>query len=1321
MNRKILFYCFLLFCIAKFNAQEYYFRHYKVQDGLSHNSVLCSLEDHWGFMWFGTKDGLNRFDGYTFKVYQSDPDKPKSLGSNIIQCLTEFKNKIWVGTENGLYSYDEDQEDFDFVPGTANLSILDLQGDRDGNLWFVGGNTLFKYNPDGNNLKPFDPKKYFEPSAITQTESGTIWVSSFGSLYKYSGLSGNFQQFPLNILSNNGLPFIITTVYAWDETSLLIGTQNQGAFKYNSLTKKTSKILNGVNKPLYVRKFNKKDENTLWIATETGIYIQDSKAGTYVHLQKNYNNPYTLSDDATHTITQDSEGGMWVGTYFGGVNYYPKPYSPFTKYFPKIGENSLSGNVVREIHPDSYGNLWIGTEDHGLNKLDPSTGHFTNFEPSASPYSISYKNIHGLLPRKDKLWIGTFEHGLDILDIPTGKVIKHYGNGDQGSLLSNFVFKIYETKANKVLVLTALGIQAYNQQTDRFEDVEGFGERYFYTAFLEAADGSLWAGTYRNGLYRYDPKTGQKTAYSFSAKGKTGISSNAINGVFQDSVGRIWITTENGLNRFDAASGTFTRFSLKNGFPSNVFYSIIEDAGHALWISTSNGLVEFYPETQNLKIYTKANGLLSDQFNYNSAYKAEDGTMYFGSVDGMVSFNPQNFRKNTYKPPILITGLQIDNREVLVNKTGSPLQKSITGINAIELKNKQSSFSIDFATLSYAAPEMTHYWYKLEGLNSEWIDLGRNHKVYFTQLAAGDYEFSVKSLSRFGVVSALSAPLSIGVLPPFYASWWAYILYFLLIIALFIMALRYFHNRTKAKNELRIKQLNTQKEREVYQAKIEFFTNVAHEIRTPLTLIKAPLEKILTHNEQVPQIEGDLRTMDKNTSRLLDLVNQLLDFRKTEMAILKLTFVEVNISALIKNTVSRFGQVIDEKNIDLSLDLGAGDFYAYVDEEAVTKIISNLINNAVKYAAAIVSVSLEHSENTFTLKVKNDGTLIPAHFREKIFEPFFRVSEFTEQSGSGIGLSLAHSLTQLHSGRLTMDAENPKLNAFMLTMPVHQENEFQLYGHHEENMEESKALETIAAADEKNALPNVLLVENNEDLLQFLSEDLSTNYYIFKSTSAEGALKRIKAENIHLVVSDVMMEGMDGFDLCQIIKTNLETSHIPVILLTAKDALNAKIKGLESGADAYIPKPFSIEHLRVQIYNLMENRRHIMEHYSTSPLSHIRSIAHSKTDEAFIKRLDGEILENMSKNDLSVEALAENMGMSRSTLYRKIKDISNLSPNELINITRLKRAAELLRTGDYKIYEVAELVGYNSPTNFGRNFQKQFNRTPSEYMKGEGY
>ena len=954
-----------------------------------------------------------------------------------------------------------------------------------------------------------------------------------------------------------------------------------------------------------------------------------------------------------------------------------------------------------------------------MNKFDPETQGFTNFKPSDEPHTLSHYNIHALLPRGENLWIGTFEHGLDIMDIKSGRIIKHYGKGDGKGLSSNFIYAFYEDDEQLIYAVTTSGVQIYNQEEDRFSTLEAFPEDYFFTYFLKDNSGIQWAGTYWDGLFYFDPSANKKGVFRHDDNNPHSLSSNAINSIFLDSQDEMWVTTENGLNRYRRSTGDFKTYSTVDGFPSNVFYSIIEEDKDRYWISTSNGLVAFNPNTEEMKIYTRANGLLSDQFNYCSAYKDPRGNMYFGSVSGMISFNPDSFTKNTYKPPIYITGLQINNKEVLVNKDNSPLQKSVTFTDKIILDPDQSTFSIDFAALSFTAPQMTEYWYKLDGLNNDWVSLQKNHKVYFTGLSARDYSLSIKSFNSSGVWSEELSALKIKVLPTFWKSNAAYALYIFLIGVLGFMTLRYYHFRTYLKNKQMLRELSIKKEKEVFQAKIEFFTNVSHEIRTPLTLIKGPLEKMLKRvNDEDPELKTNLSIMEKNTSRLLDLTNQLLDFRKTELQDISLTFVETNIAKMVRDTYTRFSQAIEDKNLEIGLDLGQEDIYAYIDREAFKKIFSNLLNNAVKYAENKIILNLEEKGDSFELSVKNDGNLIPAHLKNKIFEPFYRISgaDNQNQPGTGIGLSLAYSLAELHHGTIYLDSSDGQLNTFILKLPIHQEKEFRLF-EPRNSVVKSPAIPTSGREPVEQLKSNILLVEDNVDLLDFVAKDLVQHYMVLKAISAENALEHLSNENINLIISDVMLPGMDGFTFCEKVKTELETSHIPIIILTSKNALNARIQGLESGADAYIEKPFAMEHLKVQIANLLENRRHIMEHYSSSPLAHIRSIAHTKIDETFIKKLEEVIFKNIADPDLNVETLAEIMHMSRSTLYRKIKDMSNLSPNELVNITRLKKAAELLKIGHYKIYEIAEMVGYNSQTSFGRNFLKQFGMTPTEYMK----
>lgn len=1310
-----------LFLTNLATTQELYFKHYQVENGLSHNSVITMLQDKRGFLWFGTKDGLNRFDGYNFKLFHHNSKDDRSIGSNYIRCLYEGKNYLWVGTDNGLFRYDNQKESFCALSPAITKPILDIEADKNNNLWFIAGGTLYFKQQEtlsSLNLKSYDD---FYAILLSKDSNQNIWAASGENVYQYSEESRNFKPITLGFGSiADDLPVIITALKGISKSHMIIGTRHHGAFVYDIKMGTTKKLINNYNEQLYVRDIVEKENGTIWLATESGLLIYDTKSKTYSNFKKSYNDPYSLTDNALYTMTIDKEGGTWIGSYFGGVNYLPKEFTPFKKYFPKEGENSISGNAVREIHQDKNGDYWIGTEDAGLNKLDPNTGKFQTFTPKNS--NIAHYNIHGVLPLDNELWVGTFEHGLDVFDINSNQIIRHYEQeeGNPYSIGNNFILDIYKGRDDSVYVMASLGIYTYNRKKDHFNPLKGFPQDFHYAAFLESKDGTLWAATYWDGLYYYNPKTQKKGYFRYDGQDSTSISSNVINGIFQDSKENIWITTENGLNLYQPTSNDFKNYNTRDGLPSNVSYSILEDDDASLWISTSNGLVHFNPSKESFKTYTKANGLLSDQFNYSSAYKNNEGRMFFGSVKGLVSFHPDEFIKNNYDPPVYITNLSINNESIKVGAQNSPLEKSITETSKIILTADQSTFSLDFASLSFTAPEMTEYAYRLIGLNDKWIPLKTKHSVNFTELPSGNYIFQVKSTNSTGVENKETAALEIEVLPPFYFSKLAIFLYTLVFILLFALSLRYYHYRVQRKNNRKIKAFQDEKEKEIYQSKIEFFTNVAHEIRTPLTLIKTPLEKLIGQTKDQPIMQKSLSIMEKNTERLINLVNELLDFRKTEIENIKLTFVEINISETLRNTYTRFSELIQEKAVDFRMKLPQEEVMAFVDEEAIKKIMSNLFNNAIKYAKNEVILKLEVTDSEFILKVQNDGSLIPQHLKKRIFEPFFRTDEVSNQTGTGIGLSLAYSLTELHSGQLILANEDTHLNTFILKLPLRQEQEFNSYKKEpkviERQQEEIPQEEIINNTAENSG---ILIVEDNRELLKFIADDFKEEYAVFKSTNAETAIEILKKENIYLIISDVMMNGMDGFEFCEYVKTNLETSHIPVILLTAKNAMQSKIQGLEAGADAYIEKPFSLEYLKVQVSNLIENRRHIMEFYSSSPLSHIKSIAHTKTDERFINKLEKLIYDNLSDQNLNVDSLADIMNMSRSTLYRKIKDLSNLSPNELINIARLKKAAELLQSGEYKIYEISEIVGYKSQTSFGRNFQKQFKMTPSEYMNGK--
>ena len=651
-----------------------------------------------------------------------------------------------------------------------------------------------------------------------------------------------------------------------------------------------------------------------WIATESGIFIYNLKTEKFTNLQKKYNDSYSISDNAVYTFCQDIEGGIWAGTYFGGVNYYPKPYTSFKKYFPKIGENSLSGNVVREVHQDKDGNIWIGTEDAGLNKFDTVTGRFFHFQPSGTNGSISYSNIHGLLVNGDELWIGTFEHGLDVLNIKTGKVIRHYVSSDKNLLKSNFIYCIYQANSGEIMLGTTRGIYTYNKEGNEFIPLPQIPLFNWYTSILKDKDGIIWAGTFGNGVNYLDTKTQKGGNLRYNGKNKNSLSSDRVNSIFEDSNKNLWFATEGGLCKFNRKTNDFKRYTTANGFPSNFTISILEDEEKNLWISTTKGLVRFNAQTEDLSVYTKANGLLTDQFNFSSAFKDPQGKMYFGSAKGLISFNPSEFKKNVFIPQVYITGFQVNNKDLAIAKNGSPLKKSVTYTDKIILKNNQSTFSIDFASLSYTAPEMSEYAYKMEGLDKDWIYLESNRKIYFTGLPAGNYIFKVKAANSIGAWNLQETKLVIEILPPWWASWWAYGCYCLLGALIVYYSVRNYHKKVEEKNRRKIEYLEIAKEKEIFQAKIEFFTNVAHEIRTPLTLIKGPLEKVIKKAHDVPEVSNSLKIMEKNTNRLIELTNQLLDFRQTEIKGFSLNFVNANISELLEETYLSFKPLAEQKN-----------------------------------------------------------------------------------------------------------------------------------------------------------------------------------------------------------------------------------------------------------------------------------------------------------------------------------------------------------------------------------------------------------------------
>jgi ligand-binding sensor domain-containing protein/signal transduction histidine kinase/DNA-binding response OmpR family regulator len=1296
--------------VARVSGQSYYFSHYQVENGLSNNSVECSIQDDDGFLWVGTINGLNRFDGYAFKTFYYDPRDTTSVGSNFIRCLySDNHGIIWVGTNKGVYTFDKIAEKFHLVRALPKGNSTQILGDAKGAFWFIIDQRVYRLDPATGRVSYY-PMEGRAPVAtsMAMAPDSSLWVStSKGCIRKYLPLQDSFYTYSSYRRTADPLSTSVEKLCPMNDSVFLIGTKNEGAKVFNLRTGRYRDVvtLNKEGTGIYVRSIMRRNDQEYWIGTETGIYIYNAGDGSVTHVEREYDNPYSISDNVVFAFCQDREGGLWVGTYLGGLNYLPGKFVFFEKFFRRLRPPSLSGSAVHEICKDRFGNLWVGTEDGGVDRVSLRTNAVTCFKPSPVRNGIAYHNIHGLLATGNELWIGTFEHGLDVLDLLTGKVLRHY-NAGQGSrsLKNNFIVTIFQTKDQQILVGTWGGLFRYNRPTNDFTQLPEFGSHI--QALLEDDQGILWCCTQGEGIAYFDPRTRRYGYLRCNPSDSGSLIDDHVNGVFQDSRGSLWFATEGGLCRYNKGTGRFMRYTMKEGLPDNLVFKVLEDDRHNLWISTSKGLVCFNPDTRDIKTYEVSSGLLSNQFNYNSAFRDSDGMLYFGSVKGLIGFNPGQFVKNTFVPPVYITGLQINDKE---------FNEPIAYTRAIRLPYDQSSISIDFAALSYTAPGMNEYAYQLVGLDKDWTYLKTNRKAYFTKLPPGNYIFKVKGSNSSGVWNEKEAAIEIDILPPYWASDWAYSLYALMALGLTWLLIRFYSARAAGKSRQRMELLEREKEREIYHAKIEFFTNVAHEIRTPLTLIKMPLDKLMRKQNLLPEINENLRIMERNTNRLVELTNQLLDFRKTETDKFSLNFVKTDISELMGEIFANFQPAAEERRLSFRLELPRLMLQAFVDPEAVRKILNNLVSNAVKYAGDKVVMQLlpfNSEDNVFRIEVKSDGAVIPYEQKEKIFQPFYRLKGTEKQPGTGIGLPLARSLAELHKGILELKRPEGNLNVFLLVLPVHQDQEFVLHG---DTVGEVSPGEYQDDGPD-GSRPVILFVEDNREIQDLVSRELQCEYVIRRASNGKQAMDIARNENIQLIISDIMMPLMDGIELCKALKTDLEYSHIPIILLTAKNTLHARIEGLEVGADAYIEKPFVLDHLRAQISNLLSNRVKIKEYFASSPLVHIKSMGYSKADKQFLERLDTIIHENLSSMDVDVENLARLMNMSRATFHRKVKALSNLTPHELVNITRLQEAARLLAEGEYKVYEVADIVGYTLQSNFARDFHKQFGMTPTDYV-----
>ncbi|HYQ57090.1 MAG TPA: two-component regulator propeller domain-containing protein, partial [Draconibacterium sp.] len=1009
------------------------------------------MQDKRGFMWFGTQDGLNRFDGFRFQSFSYQPNSKNSLINNIIYSLEEDQDGwIWIGTDRGACYYNPETDKFstlDDVEYKISGLIYDIKTDLKNNIWVISDQGIYCYSKTSEEIKFYPSYRHFSPTSICITTTGDIWFSSIdGKLYNYDTRIASFRAFPVLDKEELERPVVFSKTIETDDNQLLVITRKAGIKKFNpnngQITEVVTSDKNGqaiiINDIIRI-------ENKYWIASESGIHILDSEKGLEDNIRNTPNNSYSLSNNAVKSVIQDSEGGIWFGSFYGGLSYLPRESTPFTKYYSSNTPGYLNGNVVKAICKDKNGTIWVGTEDAGLNKMSVENGTFKDYSFKNNTNGIRSTNIQAILADSSDLWIATHDNGVFLYDIEKEKVKQHFcalkkKNGLNKYQVESFL-SLLKTQNGTIYIGSTIGLYKYNPEKENLDYMHNLAPQTIIVSMHEDKEGLVWLGTLGSGLFIYNQKSELSKHLYHDQNNPKSLGSDYITSIFEDSSNRIWLTTErDGLCHVNKEDYTFTTFNKDDGIPAGITCSIIEDGQGILWITSTNGLIKFNPTNRETVTFRKSNGLIDNHFCYNSSYKDNTGIIYFGSVNGMVSFNPADFESRDYLPPVYITALQTAGTSKHPEEFISQDERSILNSNEVRLNHDQSTFTIDFASPSYTNPSLTKYRYKLEGADKEWQIIPTNRRVYYTNVPPGNYRFLVTSMDDNKEWAANQASLNIKIIPPLSKSKGAIILYCLLTVFLCYTFFRIYKNKKQLEIQQKLDRMEQLREKELLNSKISFFTNITHEVRTPLTLIKAPLDRILNHEKCSETTTHNLLIMKKNTDRLLKLTNQLLDFRKTETDLLKLDYQSVDIKNTINDIYSRFLPTAKEKGIDFQLYTPDKDIVVNIDEETITKIISNLFNNAIKYTYSIIQVHVEYKKNSekVVIKVNSDGDRIQEEFHEKIFEPFFKLeSDHTTSvpQGSGLGLPLARSLAELHHGKLFIDNSVKDFNSFVLEIP----------------------------------------------------------------------------------------------------------------------------------------------------------------------------------------------------------------------------------------------------------------------------------------------
>lgn len=1364
--------CFLFFLCAllawknTLAQQELNFTALTTRNGLSANTVNVILQDHNGLLWFGTSDGLNKFDGTNFTVYTHNERDGTSLPANEVVALYEdASGKLWVGTNSGgLVYYDEQHNSFSSFKGNLGtsknnpLTARAFCQDHDGNLW-VGNYGGFKIiDARTKKVSNIDLTRLITNTVNTlvvlslfEDSTHRMWIGTNGGLLLFDRKINKFTRFvhadnDAASLSGNDVRAITQDARG----QLFFGTNSGLSMllpdgKTFRVFKHSDSSPASISSDLIYALVPAAD-GKLWIGTEQGLNILNGSTFSNTVIKPDKRKSFSLTNKSVRSVYFAKKGIIWIGTYQGGVNKYDPNLALFNvKRSTPFDPHGLSAPTVTAFAEYKNGGMFVGTDGGGLHLFDRNTGLFNHFDikskisHSGNPLSILTLEMD----TQKRLWIGTYQDGLFAFDLQSHAYTQYVAGNTTRSLSQNDIFFVKQDSKGMIWIGTnGHGVDIFDPRNQTFTNYSNHPSTEkglhlplngFMRAIAEDRNGDVWLGSSGTGIAVFHPASRSFTLYN---KLNSGLSSDVVYTILHDHAGRTWVGTNNGgLNVFDVNTQKFSHLNENNGLPSGIVYKILEDKDGLIWVSTDKGISSINPKTKSVKNYSRPNGVQDSPFMMGSGLSATTGELYFGGQDGFNYFSPQSLPVNNVMPPVLLTDLKIANKTIIPGDN-APIKEQISIAKNISLDYGQN-FSISYTALNYTAPQQNQYAYKLSGFDRDWNKVGKEKTAYYTNLDPGHYVFQVRASNNDGKWNDKVTTINIDVKPPLWRTVYAYIAYALMAVGL----LFYIRHRgiQKIKNQLALEQekINARKAieqqrreaehiHELDMQKIKFLTNLSHEFRTPISLILAPTDKLLSAPKD-PAIAGQLNMIRRNARRLLNLVNQLLDFRKMEEQELKLNLAAGDLVAFVKEATESFHDLSDRKKIALFVDSSLPWLPALFDHDKIERIIFNLLSNAFKFTdeGGVIRVKMRAADNdtpdapNFCITVADTGIGISIEAQEHIFERFFTESKESPilNQGSGIGLSITREFVQLHGGDITVESEPGRGTTFNITLPVipiPATNEVK----RPEKQADAEAIQPVinnnAPATDK--LATILLVEDNDEFRYHLKDSLQSHYHIIEAANGKEGWQRALSGHPQLIVSDISMPYMNGIELSQKIKADKRTGHIPVILLTASNAEEDQLKGLESGANDYLTKPFNFEILNTKIKNVLLYNRSLKDAYSRQIQVTAKEIEIESGDAKLLNAVVKYIDDKLNDPELSVEELSKHVGMSRGSLYHKLLELTGLTPIEYIRSVKLERAAALLEKSDYNVAQIAYMTGFGTPSYFSRLFKSSYNMLPSEYI-----